>query len=221
MRARVPPISASRRRSEQARAQAGAPHGGQDGRRDGNNGAGLSPAADLTQAGEAVRQMLHKLAAAAEAIVGPDHTGGADGGTLPFSLGGKQGSVVFGYTIRGLGDAVRAEPFGDIAPRPQRGARAAAAAAAHAAPAPAPASRTPIVDVFADASDIHVIAELPGVADSEVTCSLGAGVLLIETEGAHRYRKEIALPEQVAPDSLRRSCHNGILEVRLRRVAAP
>jgi HSP20 family protein len=104
---------------------------------------------------------------------------------------------------------MRAEPFGDAMP------------AAGQAPRGAAAPRAPIVDVFEEECEIRVVAELPGAASADVACTLNGGTLCIATQGAARYEKTIALPAPVEPGSLQQSCHNGILEVRLRRAVAP
>lgn len=116
-----------------------------------------------------------------------------------FKIGGQDGRVVFGYSVR-TGLEGSAEPFGNIAPD----GRAPDAAA----------PRQPIIDVHADGTDIVVIAELPGVDAAEVAVEVQEGALLIAAPG---WRKRLDLPGAVLADSLRRTCRNGILEVRLTR----
>jgi HSP20 family protein len=156
-----------------------------------------------------IGQFFTKLAEAAEAL-GTARDGVLQRhGEMPLNLGGKQGRAVFGYTLRMGLDGVRAERFGDAVPAAgqpqQRGA----------------APRAPIIDIFEDAEDVRIVAELPGVDVTEITCTLNGSKLCIATRGAVRYEKTVELPAPVAPDSLRQSCLNGILEVRLRRAVAP
>ncbi len=149
--------------------------------------------------------------------------------------------MVFGYTVRMGLDGVTAEPFGDLADSesdsgsgPGLGAGRDAVAQAAAArqpperqapvrPSPARPSpvRQPIVELFEEAATIVVVAELPGADPAGLTCRVEGDALLIETDGARRYRKRVALPAAVAPGTLRHSFLNGILEVRLNRADAP
>jgi HSP20 family protein len=158
-------------------------------------------------------QFFARLAEAAQALSEAGSETLQHEGEWPFSLGGKQGRAVFGYTLRRGLDGVRAEPFGDAPP--MGGADKPAPSGATAAP------RTPIVDVFEEDDDIRVVAELPGVAAADIVCTLDGTALNIATCGAVQYRKTIDLPQQVDFSSLRQSCLNGILEVRLRRASAP
>jgi HSP20 family protein len=111
---------------------------------------------------------------------------------------------VYGFTIRtGIGGAPTVERFGNIRPTAQ-GPEVAAA-------------REPLVDVFDEGADMHVVAELPGVEEREVAVELNGDVLAIETAGERRYAKEVLLPAPGDPASLRTSYRNGILEVRVRK----
>jgi HSP20 family protein len=152
-----------------------------------------------------------RLAEAAQALGEAGGEALTGKGDMPFNLGGQQGRAVFGYTVRMGLDGVRAEPFGDAVPG--AGGRQAAAKAA--------APRAPIVDIFEEGADIRVVAELPGAAAQDVLCTLHGTELHIEASGAVAYRKIVELPAPVDFSSLRQSCHNGILDVRLRRAGAP
>jgi HSP20 family protein len=161
-------------------------------------------------AGAAIKLFFERLAEAAQAL--GDGAGTLrQHGEIPLNIGGRQGSAVFGYAVRMGLDGLRAEPFGDAPPdeavgKPQE---------------TAPAARAPIVDVFEEDGEVRIVAELPGVAGSDVICTLQGETLHIESTGGTRYRKAIALPGAVLAESIVQSCHNGILEVRLRRAAAP
>ena len=176
-----------------------------------------APATDRAAlAGEGgIRLFFEKLAEAAQALGQAGAQAARHDGELPFNLGGKQGRAVFGYAVRMGLDGLRAEPFGDLLPATSGRPHAAAAKPAGAAP------RAPIVDVFAELDEIRVVAELPGVAAADAVCTLDGTCLHIETHGAVKYRKTIDLPSPVDPGSLRQSCCNGILDVRLRRTATP
>jgi HSP20 family protein len=81
-----------------------------------------------------------------------------------------------------------------------------------------PAARAPIVDVFEEGATLRIVAELPGVAFENITCTLNEGTLQIETS-LPRYSKTVRLPCPVDPASLSQTCRNGILEISLTRAA--
>jgi HSP20 family protein len=158
-----------------------------------------------------LREVFEQVAQAAEAQGPSGDTKPSKGqGDIPFTLGGKQGRMVFGYTMRMGLDGLKAEPFGDIPPaapkKPGAGGR--------------PAARAPIVDIFEEAEQIRIVAELPGVASEDVTCALQGNMLQIETRRPPRYSKSLRLPCPVDAASLVQSCSNGILEIRIARAAS-
>jgi HSP20 family protein len=195
------PKSLSRHLSERARAA----------------GADAAPtAADIAGLGESAAEIFGRLKDVFEQVVqaagspapqadAPAH----QEGDIPFTLGGKQGRMVFGYTMRMGLDGLKAEPFGDI---PHSASKKATASSR-------PAARAPIVDVFEEADQIRIVAELPGVASEDVACTLEGNTLQIETRKPPRYSKSLALPCPVNPASLVQSCSNGILEIRINRAA--
>jgi HSP20 family molecular chaperone IbpA len=220
MQNRIKGGSVSRRLSEQARARASAAPS--DAASGGTYAAGIDGAAHgvgalFARLRDVVEQLTQTAGAtgeaAADTAAGPKESGAS------FSLGGREGRMVFGYTIRMGADGVRAEPFGDVAtPGP------AAARAPHEAPPPAKpaaAARAPIVDVFEEAGLVTIIAELPGAAETDTSCTLDGAVLRIAATGAHAYEKTVTLPPGLDPGSLTQSLRNGILEVRLSRKPAP
>ena len=79
----------------------------------------------------------------------------------------------------------------------------------------------PAVDVFHEAEEIVVIAEVPGVELADLELKVEDDVLSLSTKPAarRRYRKEIKLESRVDADSLKATCRNGILEVHLQKVA--
>ena len=121
--------------------------------------------------------------------------------------GGKKGvQGVYGFTVKfgGLGrDPVRVEPFGNI----KKGAGGETRVADE---------REPVVDLFDEPGHVLVVAELPGVEESQVKTELRGDVLLLSAAGKeHRYRKEVLLPQAFEPAAMSRRLLNGILEVRL------
>ena len=117
---------------------------------------------------------------------------------------GDQAQGVCGFSIRtGLGGAPEVRRFGNVRTT---------------AKGPVVSDvREPLVDVFDEGEEIVVTAELPGVAEEELTLTPAATVLSLETTGTRRYAKEIALPLPVDTTSLRRSFRNGILQVQLKK----
>ena len=78
----------------------------------------------------------------------------------------------------------------------------------------------PAVDVFTEPHESIVVAEVPGVGLSDLELKIqNDTVLSLSTHpGVRRgYRKEIELSAAVDAETLRPTCRNGILEVRLRK----
>lgn len=179
-------------------------------------GAANNPLAGMV---EALRSLIGQLSDAAKVAGGAsaEPGPGASGGTREFSFGSRQTRAVFGYTLRMGLDGVSAEPFGDV---PQKDVPHKAAARGDFPAPTTPAARQPIVEVFEEPGTIVVIAELPGADPTSLVCHVEARTLMIEADGARRYRKRIDLPASVRADDMRQSFQNGILEVRLTPVIA-
>lgn len=79
--------------------------------------------------------------------------------------------------------------------------------------------REPLVDLFDEEGEILLVAELPGVDESEISVELHGDVLSLETSGACKFAREILLPAPVEAESLQKTYRNGILELRLRKAA--
>ena len=77
----------------------------------------------------------------------------------------------------------------------------------------------PPVDVFHEAEETVVVAEVPGVELADLELKVEDDVLSLSTKPAARrgYRKEIKLGSPVDADSLKATCRNGILEVHLQK----
>jgi HSP20 family protein len=78
----------------------------------------------------------------------------------------------------------------------------------------------PAVDVFTEPQEIIVVAEVPGIGLSDLELKIhNDKVLSLSTHpGARRrYRKDVGLSAKVDASTLRATCRNGILEVRLRK----
>jgi len=80
----------------------------------------------------------------------------------------------------------------------------------------------PVTDVFDEAGEVTLIANVPGVALDDLTVTVNDGVVTIATKPSARrgYRKELRLESELDPGSLRASCNNGVLEVHVRKRVA-
>jgi len=79
----------------------------------------------------------------------------------------------------------------------------------------------PAVDVYHEDQEIVVVAEVPGVSLDDLELKVEGSMLSLATKpGVRRqYRKAIPLDTPVDKDSLRATCRNGVLEVRLKKLA--
>lgn len=81
-------------------------------------------------------------------------------------------------------------------------------------------SREPLVDVFDEDDSLHVVAELPGVNESDLKIEVKDDILLVSAEtGDRKYHKEILLPAPVLTGQMQSSFKNGILELHLKKLA--
>jgi HSP20 family protein len=142
----------------------------------------------------------------ADAVEQSAREGGETSQTGEFKAG-KDGQLkgVYGFTIRsGIGGGrPSVRPFGNIRPTEQ-GPEVAEV-------------REPLVDLFDEGEELHVVAEVPGVEEREVSVELHGDILAIETTGERRYAKEVLLPAAGDPATLRSTYRNGILEIRVRK----
>ena len=82
-----------------------------------------------------------------------------------------------------------------------------------------PGEREPLVDVIDGESEVTVIAELPGVEKEDIDLNADERSLSIIVDAKERrYHKELRLPADVDPDSIKAAYKNGILEVKLKRI---
>ena len=86
------------------------------------------------------------------------------------------------------------------------------------APEP-PEAVEPPVDVFREAEEIVVVAEVPGVELADLELKVKDDVLILATKPATRrhYLKKIELGSAVDGGSLKATCRNGILEIHLQK----
>jgi HSP20 family protein len=124
---------------------------------------------------------------------------------------GEKGKGIFGFSIRtlagGEGGGVKVQPFGNIH-KTKEGMTVEE-------------DREPVVDVLEEGNTIRVIAELPGVAEGDITYQVNGDVLTISTKGKHPYHAEVVLPGSAEKDGIQSSYNNGVLELRLKRARRP
>lgn len=75
------------------------------------------------------------------------------------------------------------------------------------------------VDVFDEGDRIDIVADLTGIGEEDIKLSItGDRVVLSAGSEDEKYYEEIALPGEVDPDELMRTCHNNILALSLKKL---
>lgn len=78
----------------------------------------------------------------------------------------------------------------------------------------------PLVDVFMDETGVVVVAELPGIRKESIEVEATESRVTISVDSTERrYLRELTLPARVDAKSSTASYKNGVLEVRLNKVA--
>ena len=123
----------------------------------------------------------------------------------------REGKIKFGEEVRGvygvtIKTAVGGEPvvstFGNIKKTP-KGPQVSE-------------EREPIVDIFAEKEEVRIIVEVPGVTEESIKTAIKGDVLTLEAKDADRkYYKEIVLPKEIDPSTLKIKYKNGVLEIRI------
>lgn len=118
---------------------------------------------------------------------------------------GKELNGIFGVSIRTLdGGKPVFETFGNIRKTPKGPV--------------VEEVREPMVDMFDEQSYIRLIAEVPGVSEEGLTIELKGDVLSLNAASKERqYAKEILLPCPIKKETLQRSFHDGILEIKIEK----
>jgi HSP20 family protein len=112
---------------------------------------------------------------------------------------------VYGFTINTAGGGIpKVETFGNIKKTPE-GPKV-------------DEEREPITDIFDEKNEIVVIAEMPGIEETDLKIDLKEDILEISAASKNRtYRKELLLPVKVIKSNLRHKFTNGILEIRIKK----
>jgi len=116
--------------------------------------------------------------------------------------------AMYGFTVKiGAGGAPQVERFGTVR-APKMGAAVEEV-------------REPVVDVFDEGNEVVVIAEMPGVEESDIQFEIKEDILLLSARHEERkYSKEVLLPCAVLADTAKASYANGILELRVTKAPA-
>ncbi|MCK4340977.1 MAG: Hsp20/alpha crystallin family protein [Phycisphaerae bacterium] len=147
---------------------------------------------------------IQKLMEAAAGLQGSDEINKTQEFTIPGL--GEKGKGIFGFSIRNLAGetpSVKVQPFGNIHKRKEGMVVEEA--------------REPVVDTFEEGDRIRVIAELPGVSESDLKYEIEGDILTISTNGERPYNAEVLLPAAVEPGDIESSYNNGILELKLKK----
>jgi HSP20 family molecular chaperone IbpA len=145
------------------------------------------------------------------------HTGQGEAGEHHFSINTPNGPVSgvsqMSFRVGSLSDRMK----------PAAGRNGPSAAARAERPRKAgpeiDGAREPMVDCFDEGATLLVTAELPGVGANDISVTLEANALLIETRGVRKYRARTVLPSPVDAATLVHELRNGILEARLSKQA--
>ncbi|MCX6233328.1 MAG: Hsp20/alpha crystallin family protein [Bacteroidetes bacterium] len=112
---------------------------------------------------------------------------------------------VYGFTITtAVGGSPKVETFGNIKKTPE-GPKV-------------DEEREPITDIFDEKNEIVIIAEMPGIEETDLKIDLKEDILEVSAKSKNRsYRKEMLLPVKVSKQNLRHKFTNGILEIRIKK----
>ncbi len=112
---------------------------------------------------------------------------------------------VYGFTIKSaVGGGPKVETFGNIKKTPE-GPKV-------------DEERDPITDVFDEGNELIIIAEMPGMAEEDISIELKEDILEISAANKLRkFHKEVLLPVKEVKENLTSTYNNGILEIRIKK----
>jgi len=118
---------------------------------------------------------------------------------------GKNVKGVYGFTVRmGLGGTPQFERFGHTIEEEKLLREDI---------------REPIVDIIPEEDHYLIIAEMPGVGETDIDIEFGEETVILKAEAVsgRKYRKEIIIDGFKKSAEFTKNYHNGILEIRLRK----
>jgi HSP20 family protein len=75
-----------------------------------------------------------------------------------------------------------------------------------------------MTDVFDEENELIIIAEMPGMAEEDISLELKEDILEISAANKLRkYHKEMLLPAKEVKENLTSTYNNGILEIRIKK----
>jgi HSP20 family protein len=113
---------------------------------------------------------------------------------------------VYGFTIKSAtgGGKPTVETFGNIKKTPE-GPKVEE-------------EREPMTDIFDEKDEVVIIAEMPGIEESDLNIDLKGDILDISAErNTRKYHKELLLPVKVEKEKMKVKYNNGILEIRIKK----
>lgn len=77
----------------------------------------------------------------------------------------------------------------------------------------------PPVDIFDQADEVTIVADVPGAGLDDLDLKLEGTTFSLSTSTTARrhYRKELRLKGDLEPEGMQATCRNGVLEVRIRK----
>lgn len=121
---------------------------------------------------------------------------------------GKEFKGVYGFSVKTLvGGKPIVETFGNIKKTPKGPV--------------VEEEREPLVDVFDEEDHIRVVAEMPGIEESDIHTEIKGDILNLSVEkGERKYKKEVLLPARVEAEPISSTYKNGIFELKLKKLSA-
>jgi HSP20 family protein len=120
----------------------------------------------------------------------------------------ESGPYIYGFPMRmGPEGKARIEEFGNIPSMISQRTET-------------PGEREPLTDIIEGDKEISVVIELPGIEKKDINLNVAVDSLEIDVDTPERqYHKKLALPCEVRPKKTRATYKNGVLEVKIERVA--
>lgn len=126
------------------------------------------------------------------------------------TIGETGGKVkgVYGFTVRTADGNTSIEEFGNRVKRNEKDGEIFV-----------DTIREPVVDVIDEGETITIIAEIPGVSESDISVVIRGDIVQISAKSPDReYEKEILFKSKLSQEPIKKSYINGMLEIKLKKV---